>query len=201
MPTTEIAQFPDRLRAMSIHFPFAWAIVHGEKDFEYRTKATKYRGIFLVHASGTKESDEYMAEYNIPQEQIVRKAIIGAVELLDCVEDTKEGGYYYELDNPIVFEEAIPVSGQQSIFWPASTPERVWAFNCAWEQIPKYPFQVKHEDDLIILLNGEADIEFGVLEHGFWQKLVPRMQNGHIDLAMAEVDALLDEIPESEEDT
>ncbi|MBD2112540.1 MULTISPECIES: ASCH domain-containing protein [Cyanophyceae] len=201
MLTTEVAQFPDRLRAMSIHFPFAWAIVHGEKDFEYRTRATKYRGMFLIHSSGTKDSDEYMAEYNIPQDQIIRKAIIGAVELVDCVEDPEGEGYFYELESPIVFEKAIPATGQQSIFWPASTPERVRAFNQAFEQMPKYPFKIEYEDDLIILLNHEANIEIGVLGNGFWQKLMPRIQNGQIDLAVTEIDALLDEIPETEEDT
>ena len=198
MVTTEIIQFPDTLRAMSIHFPFAWAIVHGEKDFEYRSRATKYRGIFLIHASSTKDSDEFIGEYNIPEDQIVRKAIIGAAELLECVEDAEHGGYFYELDNPIAFEEAIPVSGQQSIFWPASTPERVRAFNRAWQQIPKYSFDIERSEEQLILGSDELDIEFEVLEQGLWQKLLPRIQDGHIELAKAEIDALLDELPQPE---
>ncbi|PSN12346.1 hypothetical protein C7271_23455 [filamentous cyanobacterium CCP5] len=109
------------------------------------------------------------------------------MELVDCIEDPEGGGYFYELESPIVFEKAIPATGQQSIFWPASTPERVWAFNQAMKQMPKYTFQVEHEDNLIILLNHEADLEIGVLEHGFWQKLSPRMKSGQIDLAVTEL--------------
>lgn len=99
-----------------MHFPYAWSIVNGVKDFEFRTRATKYRGFVLIHASTSKYSDELIVERSIPQDQIARRAIIGAAELFNCVEAPEDGGFYYELFNPIAFEQPIPASGQQSIF-------------------------------------------------------------------------------------
>jgi len=116
---------------MSLHFPYAWAIVHGVKKEEYRSKPTNYRGIFLIHASGSKDSDFEMDEYDIPDEKIVRKAILGAVELVGC---QNRGDYFaYILQSPVAFETPIPALGQQSIFWPPSTSERKNAFSQAWK--------------------------------------------------------------------
>ena len=194
MSVTAITPYPDTLRAMSIHFPFAWAIVHGEKDFEYRTKATKYRGIFLIHASSTKDSDEFIAHYKIPQEQVVRKAIIGAAELVDCVEDAEGGGYYYELVNPIAFEDPIPVSGQQSIFWPASTPERDRAFTSAWQLVqevltstePTALFKIAQEAGLVRISSQKTETTFLVKDEGLWNHLLPNIHGGSIELSKTE---------------
>jgi hypothetical protein len=194
MSTAATTSYPETLRAMSIHFPFAWAIVHGEKDFEYRTRATKYRGIVIIHASSTKDSDEFIAHYNIPPEQVVRKAIIGAAELVNCVKDDESDGYYYELENPIAFPEAIPVSGQQSIFWPASTPERQKAFAQAWQLVhemsaPSEPaalFKIAQEDGLIRISSQKTETTFLVKDEGLWDCLLPYIQNGSVELSKKE---------------
>ena len=201
MPVTATTPYPETLRAMSIHFPFAWAIVHGKKDFEYRTKATKYRGIFLIHASSSKDSDEFMAHYDIPQDQIVRKAIIGAAELVDCVEDDKGDGYYYELINPITFEKPIPVADQQSIFWPASTPERDRAFKQAWKLVqetlsstePTALFKISQELGLIRISSQKTETTFLVKDEGLWDYLVPYIQNGTIEFSKTELENLYKE--------
>ena len=137
MSTPSNLPYPESLRAISIHFPHAWAIVHGRKDGEYRSRLTRYRGMVLIHASGSQDSDDYLVDYNIPPQQIVRKAILGAVDLFDCVEDPWQPGYIYRLRNPIVFKKPIPAAGQQSPFWPASTPERDKAFRQAWQQVQR----------------------------------------------------------------
>lgn len=198
MTVTATTPYPETLRAMSIHFPFAWAIVHGKKDFEYRTKATKYRGIFLIHASSSKDSDGFIAHYTIPQEQIVRKAIIGAAELVDCVEDDEGGGYYYELINPIAFEEPIPASGQQSIFWPASTPERDGAFRRAWQLVqetlsttePTALFKISQESGLIRISSQKTETTFLIKDDGLWDYLFPDIQDGVIELTKTEFEDL-----------
>ena len=41
------------MKAISIRQPWAWLIVHGYKDVENRTWATKYRGPILIHAGKT----------------------------------------------------------------------------------------------------------------------------------------------------
>lgn len=127
------AQFPEKLRAMSMHYPYAWAIVNGEKKEEYRTRLTHYRGIVLIHASGSKDSDFELYEYGIDPETAPRKVILGAVELIDCQD--RGDHFAYILQSPKALEIPINAAGQQSIFWPASTPERVLAFNQAWEQL------------------------------------------------------------------
>ena len=166
MPSSATITYPESLRAMSMHFPYAWGIVNGEKDFEFRTRATRYRGFVLIHASGSKDSDELIVEHSIPQDQIARRAIIGAAELFNCVETPENGGFYYELFNPIAFEKPIPASGQQSIFWPASTPERDQAFKVAWKLIqealqPSAVFLIsQEEDDLIRISSQKTDTSF-----------------------------------------
>ncbi len=126
--------FPIELRAISIHAPWAWLICNGYKSEEYRSRATKRRGLTLIHSSGSKDSDHILAEYKIPIQQIHRQAIIGAVNLVDCIEEN--GDYAYILEDAIAFPKPVkPVSGQQSIFWAASTPERIKAFNQAWAML------------------------------------------------------------------
>jgi hypothetical protein len=124
--------FPIELRAISVHAPIAWLICKGYKAEEYRYRPTKRRGLTLIHASGSRDSDLLIEDYSIPVEEVARKAIVGAVRIADCIPSSE--GYAYILEEPILFQEAIaPVRGQQSIFWAASTPERVQAFNRAWE--------------------------------------------------------------------
>lgn len=127
-----IANFPDDLRAISIHAPWAWLICKGYKQEEYRYRATERRGRTLIHASGTLDSDDLIAKYKIPAREIHRKAIVGAVTIVD-VRLTEHGDYAYLLEDPIYFPNPVQnVSGQQSIFWAASTKERIRAFNHAW---------------------------------------------------------------------
>ena len=196
MPTSATITYPESLRAMSMHFPYAWGIVNGVKDFEFRTRATKYRGFVLIHASGSKDSDELIMEHSIPQDQIARRAIIGAAELINCIKDPDEGGFYYEMFNPIAFEKPIPASGQQSIFWPASTSERDQAFKAAWKLIqaashPTASFLIsQEEDDLIRITSQKTDTSFTVEGESLWDYLLPEIQDGIINLSKIRYAAL-----------
>jgi hypothetical protein len=130
---TQTADFPQWLRAISIHAPHAYAICIGVKKQEYRTKSTNYRGWALIHASGSKASDDCFKDYFIDPKAIgvKRYAIIGAVEIYDCIGSL--GDYAYCLRSPIAFPKPLEgIKGQQSIFWGATTPERVKAFAEAW---------------------------------------------------------------------
>lgn len=86
-------KFPPELRAMSVHAPWAWLICKGQKTEEYRTRSTKRRGLTLIHSSGTKDSDYILEQYGIPMREIHRRAIIGAVTIVDCV--GSDGNYAY----------------------------------------------------------------------------------------------------------
>ncbi len=125
--------FPQHLRAISIHAPHAYAIVLGIKPEEYRTRATNYRGWVLIHSSGSKASDDYFEDYGITHIKATAKryALIGIADLYDCIGEP--GDYAYCLRNAIAFPKAVEgIKGQQSIFWGATTPERMKAFAEAW---------------------------------------------------------------------
>jgi hypothetical protein len=113
---------------------------------------------------------------------------------VDCVKDDESDGYYYELENPIAFPEAIPVSGQQSIFWPASTPERQKAFAQAWQLVHEMPaptdptalFKIAQEDGLIRISSQKTKTTFLVKDEGLWDALLPDIQDGEIVLSKTE---------------
>lgn len=80
--------------------PWAWAIIHGGKDIENRTRAWRYRGPLAIHA-GKRWSDRgaesalvkaaYETAYPVENDDedypFPRGAIIGTVELLDVHPD------------------------------------------------------------------------------------------------------------------
>ena len=123
--------YPPSLRAMTLHFPWAFLICIGQKTEEYRSRTVNYRGLFLIHAGQSKESDYIIPESGILRERIVRGAIIGAAELLTSFEDSE--GAVHKLGNPVLFKTPIrPVSGCQAQLWGARTPQAIQAFNEAW---------------------------------------------------------------------
>ena len=102
-------------KALSVRQPWAWLIVNGFKDIENRTRRTKFRGRFLVHASLTidREFDRLLQRWsmaaddptgfltpNNPQAKLLaekynsaggaeameRGGIVGDAEITDCVD-------------------------------------------------------------------------------------------------------------------
>ena len=113
-PKVEI-NYPPNLKAIGIHAPHAYAICLGIKKDEYRTQPTNRRGWILIHASQSKQSNDYFADYGINKTTIKRGAIIGAVKIISCVRFA--GDYAYQLTNPIKFSHPVEeVKGKQSIF-------------------------------------------------------------------------------------
>lgn len=101
---------------LSVRQPWAWLILHGGKTIENRTRRTKYRGRFWVHASlgctSTEMSDAYFfcRQRGLNQPPGLIKVygpfggIIGSVELVDCVTEHESpwftGPFGYVLRNP-----------------------------------------------------------------------------------------------------
>lgn len=86
------------MKALSIKQPWASLIVHGIKDIENRTWATKHRGRIYVHSSGTffKDFESHMTKDRLWDlgKKITDKyvnsekptsEIIGEVSIVDCV--------------------------------------------------------------------------------------------------------------------
>lgn len=83
-------------RVLSLYPEWAWEIIHGDKDVEYRTWSTQYRGRILIHASSKRGGNQ-----GIP-----RSAIIGAVNLVDCVTEA-ESDVHWLLRNPAPIEPIV----------------------------------------------------------------------------------------------
>jgi hypothetical protein len=112
--------------AISLRPPWAWAVMFGGKDVENRSWPTKRRGRILIHASSHKASrddeewlrDElssltHMTRNALPA-AFERSAILGSVELVDCVTNSRSrwaqrGEYHWILRDPRPL--ATPVRG------------------------------------------------------------------------------------------
>lgn len=129
-------QILDKIKAISIHAPHAYAICLGLKPYEYRNSPTKRRGWVLIHSSSSKASDEFFVNYGIDPKIAKRGAIIGASFISDCTSDIY-GGYAYRMTRVMLFDKPIEgVKGCQSVFWGHSNdPQKIKAFEQAIEQI------------------------------------------------------------------
>ena len=120
------------MKALSIHQPWAWAILHSGKTVENRTWPTRYHGPLLIHASKTRSSYDREAQldweklYGValpPWEELVIGALLGVVELVDCLPASRvdqspwvEGPACWVLRNPLAFTKPISLRGMQGLF-------------------------------------------------------------------------------------
>lgn len=132
------------MRAVSVHQPWAWAILHAGKVFENRTWRTRHRGPLLIHASkstsglGHWHAEEWEGQFGceLPRRaDLAFRALVGIVDVIDCVriEDVPrdhpgrrwaEGPWCWVLANPRPFAEPIPYRGRQLLF---EVPDEVLA--------------------------------------------------------------------------
>lgn len=124
-----------KIPALSIRQPWAYAILHG-KDIENRNWKTAYRGPILIHAGATMPMRDYREAarfieargVTVPHPQdLKRGGIIGRAELVDCVtrsnspwfarEPSGRGSYGFVLANvePLPF---VPCAGRLGLFIP-----------------------------------------------------------------------------------
>lgn len=119
------------MKALTIRQPWAWAIFHAGKTIENRSWATRLRGTVAIHAAKGMTDKEYngAARFIIEltgqsdhfyQASLVRGAILGTVEIVDCVSQSDSPWFMWEygfvLRNPIVLPEPIPCKGALG-FW------------------------------------------------------------------------------------
>src|SRR5262249_5833572 len=72
------------LRILSIRQPWAYLIANGDKDIENRSWRTKYRGLFLIHASLALDRDGCRAQ-KLLAEDMETGGGVGMAEIVDCV--------------------------------------------------------------------------------------------------------------------
>lgn len=78
------------LKALSIHGPWAWAIIAGHKRVENRSWTTPHRGRIAVHAGLSTGSDEraigLFRELGIDwPEEFPRDVLIGTIDVVDIL--------------------------------------------------------------------------------------------------------------------
>jgi hypothetical protein len=119
------------MKTLTIKQPWANLIAHGIKDIENRTWKTNYRGKVLIHAGASHMEQPWC--YSPKQINFLLKnhegfkrgensAIIGEVEIIDCVRDhssiwAEKHCYNWVLANAVLYDQPIlNVKGKLS-FW------------------------------------------------------------------------------------
>ena len=108
--------------ALSVRQPSAWAIIHGGKDIENRTEGSvragkMTTGRICIHAAIGLKASEYdwsihkMAKTQTrvpPPDQLIRRAIIGTVDVVDFV--TRSDSPWYGGKVGLVLRDPEPVT-------------------------------------------------------------------------------------------
>jgi hypothetical protein len=117
------------MKVIVVRQPWAWLIVHGFKDIENRTWKTRYRGLLLIQASATCQTQRKLDEsrrfarkrgVKLPEE-FDQGGIVGSVQLGDCVTRSRskwfEGPVGWVLSKPkrLPF---MPMKGRLGLFEP-----------------------------------------------------------------------------------
>ena len=120
------------LLALSGTQPWFWACMNAGKHIENRSWPTKVRGTVAFHAAKGMTLDQYQEAKGfilsvnknivVPyRNELVRGAIIGLVDIVDCVSAHASpwffGEYGFVLRNPRPLEEPIFCKGALG-FWP-----------------------------------------------------------------------------------
>jgi len=130
-----MANLVDKIKALSVHAPHAYAICLGKKQFEYRSWATKKRGWVLIHATASTSDDSYFHEYGINPKTVYRQAIIGASYIADCLPD-EDGGYMFKMTRSFLFKvPVLNIKGQIKFWGHSNDPTKVKGFAQAIEQM------------------------------------------------------------------
>jgi len=130
------------MKILSIRQPYAWAIAVGHKPVENRTWSTNYRGTVLIHAGRREIAEDVddviemcaarigrhawfenvLASYRDSATGSARGAIVGAVDLVDCVTEMADawfnGPFGFVFSNPRALPEPIPLKGRLGLFDP-----------------------------------------------------------------------------------
>ena len=102
-------------RALSVRQPWAYAILHLGKDVENRPWRTHYRGRILIQAALKIEREEAL-KLKLSPGELPTGAIVGSVEIVDCVRNSKSkwaigGQWHWILKNPRYLAKLIPFKG------------------------------------------------------------------------------------------
>lgn len=113
------------MKTLSVRQPWAYLICSGLKDVENRSWKTSTRGKVLIHAPKKHElgysclngkQEAFCLENNLDPIRFEKayhlSAIIGSVEIVDCVQNyesiwAEPGQLHWILKNPVLFDKPI----------------------------------------------------------------------------------------------
>lgn len=136
------------MKAYTVYQPYALATVAGLKHYETRPRRTNIRGRVAVHAGklDTIQATKRLSDADFwglmeavgGKTELPRGAIVGTVEIVDCVPveeivntltererllgDFSPGRFAWVLQNPVMFDTPIPARGQQGWWNWSETP-------------------------------------------------------------------------------
>ena len=106
-------------RAISIKQPFVELILQGKKKFEYRSLATKIRERVYLYASLKPRTESALwKNINKGMGDVPFGLIVGSVEIVDCIWDSRKECYAYKLSKPKRLRKPLKAKNQPSpVFW------------------------------------------------------------------------------------
>ncbi|MBC7750067.1 MAG: ASCH domain-containing protein [Methylotenera sp.] len=142
------------MKTLSIKQPWASLIAHNIKNIENRTWKTKFRGRIFIHASAKSagrlaelinsnqlDAITKKSNFRFLDTSLIKSAIIGEVEIIDCVLNhesiwaenekdlTKKPIYNWVLANAVLYDKPIlNVKGKLS-FWEFNQVESCYVCN------------------------------------------------------------------------
>jgi hypothetical protein len=168
------------MKTLTVKQPWASLLVEGLKNIENRKWPTKHRGWLLIHAGKTFDNSQIHMELPLTPEQfeeLTEKeaermimhdypygAIIGAVEIVDCVIDSQsiwaeqsydvlKPTYNWVVGRAVKFANPLPVKGKLSLWEYDESQIKMGFF--PHDPIHKYLEQVKHSGTNIFFNNQE----------------------------------------------
>lgn len=103
------------MRCLSVRQPHANLILTGKKVEEFRSWKTLHRGPLAIHAALTLDREAFADFPELSPKRLRRGAVIGVVDVVDCVEEVY-GGYAFVLANPRWLREPIEMKGKLGLF-------------------------------------------------------------------------------------
>lgn len=107
------------LRGITVRQPWAHAIIFLGKDVENRPRRFHHRGPLVIHAGKGMDREEAVKR-GLDPDRLVRGAIVGIVDMVDCVRNHKskwanKGAWHWVLRNPRALKKPIQYKGKQGV--------------------------------------------------------------------------------------
>jgi len=122
------------MKVLTLKQPWANLVIDGYKCYEFRTWKTNYRGKILIHA-GMGFDKEFKDKFDLYNLDYAKGAIIGEVELVDCIlvdssfeddlrkinplvygSDSYVGRYAWKLENIKKYDKPIYIKGKLGLW-------------------------------------------------------------------------------------